>query len=402
MDKQGTFELIGKELVALFDPIKDRVSNGEILLLFAELGIQFPTSLIDANPGFIVAIEDTVENITVLSTKVVDLKAAIEAEDFGLIADLSIELTQLVTDIIEDLETVTTAISTHDWSGDGLTPTELSDIGAFATNLIESLLDYLLVTYLESKSEPTVVVLEFFGIVDRELVNVGSTNPLYPEFVKKTINFSNIGEFFKSPPNLLKMLYGWGEPTFDGKDMLEKMNKIFLGLGFPSVYTETPTELDVLFLSVTPYTAASPPGLKFLFNEILKANGTVTFNGANWTLDLGIENDIPVDAGLTIEPDGNLTLIPPSVGTLEGKLFAKWLMDNGADPIILLGNADASNLQAQQLSVLAEMDFAFEGGSASVGELKVEGEFKEGKIIIKPKNPDGFLAKILPAARNGN
>jgi hypothetical protein len=390
-------QLIGGEITKIFEPVKVSVQDGEILTLLAQMGVQFPPAL-ETAPGFPGALSNLIANIEALPVLIQDIITAIDAEDFETLADKTLELIDIIKETIEDLETMSSTLAGLDFTTEGISAGELAD---YALNLVENLLNYLIVTYIESYSEGAVGIMEFFGMIERTPENVGSTNPLFPEYIKKTINFNNIGEFFKSPPNVLKMLYGWGENSFDGKDMLEKMNKIFLGFGLPSVYTEIPTELDVMFLSITPYTIDGssqpvvPPGLKFLFNEVFEANASTIIEGENWTLELGVENEIPVDAGVTVEPDGNLTLIPPS-GSLDGKVFAEWIMNNGGNPLLLLGDLDASNFQANQLSLLGEANFSIDSGSLSLGELKIEGELKEGKIVIKPKNPDGFLAKILP------
>ena len=51
----GTLEAIGIEVAKVFLPLQERVEAGEIMLLLAELGIEFPASLAN-DPDFQAAV----------------------------------------------------------------------------------------------------------------------------------------------------------------------------------------------------------------------------------------------------------------------------------------------------------------------------------------------------------
>jgi hypothetical protein len=393
----GTLELFAIEISKIFNPLEERVASGAILTLMAELGLQFPDSLA-SDASFTSAISTVSGDLTALPGLVSDLVNAIKDEEYETAAEKSIDLVTKIASIVTNMETIADAIKAKksDFIGDGLTAAEVED---FALNLAKNLLDFLIVSYIESNVPVLAAFLEFFGIIDRSEQNIGSTNPVRPPYTKRTITYNNILTFFKSPTDLLKTLYKWGDPTFDGVLLLEKLNKILLSIGLPVIYdsASTPPKLDLYIAELSPKTDITPKGLQLLFSEVIRAEGSYEFKQDNWSLIFGVGATIPVSAGMTIQPNGNLTIIPPS-GSFNGKASIKFVAKDNltGQPFVIVGDPQASRFQAKEISAEAGVDFAWSAGNAT-GVLHVEGEIKEGKIIIKPGNPDGFLAKILPA-----
>ena len=94
MDKQpGTLDVIALELAKVVKPLEERIKKGEILELFAELGIRFPDSLAN-NPQFGAALADAIARLEVIPGLITTLIDQVEAEvlpegkaDMGYIGD---------------------------------------------------------------------------------------------------------------------------------------------------------------------------------------------------------------------------------------------------------------------------------------------------------------------------
>src|SRR5690606_23550113 len=101
------------------------------------------------------------------------------------------------------------------------------------------------------------------GVFRRTDENVGSTNPAKPPYVRRELQLGTIPNLLESPAEVMRTLYGWGDAGFDGRALLQKLERLALELNLPALYTDTPTpKLDLLFLEITPATDVSPPGLR--------------------------------------------------------------------------------------------------------------------------------------------
>lgn len=404
----GTLEALGVELVQVFQPIRERVEEGQILLLLAELGIQLPSG-IDAG-AFATAITDLVNNVKAMPPLVKSIidELQVPSPNYTDIANDTKTLVEKIVDSVEAFEIIKDEIDNYlsgPVSGAPVGwPPSPAQVSEFISNFARNLLDYLVIKYLEKKSEMLVAVLEFFGIVERTTRNNGvSPEPAptaaAPTYVQHRLHFDNLIEFFKNPAELTRTLYGWGDPGFDGRDMLKALHKIALGLGFPSVYTDLPTaELDVLFLKLEPDTSQSPPGLKITLSNAVNASAGIDFGNANWNLNTTIMAGLNAAASMTLWPGGDIKFGPVTAG-FDGEVVVTFSVPGigaPAEPYILIGQADASRFEFKKLEAKAGAGLAYTTGSNAEGRYFVEASLQEGKIIIKPANPDGFLAKILP------
>jgi hypothetical protein len=392
----GTLEVVSMELVKIFDPLRARIDQGEILLLLAELGVDFPDEL-ENNTAFNNAISSISSKIYQLPPLIANLITAINAENWNTVGTLSVDLAQKIATIIDDCITIKGALDQFTATMGGPSQAAIQD---FLEDFVSNLLQYLLVNYLETASPILTAGFEFFGIVEREnATTINATGPGTP-FVRKRLHLNNIAAFFKDPGALVESLYGWGSPGFDGHSLLQKLQKIALSLGLPAVLTEAPLELDIFFFKIKPDTTVDPKGIQFLISESFRLDGGYTLSNPNFILAFTAGAVLPIEFGLTLQPGMKLGIVPFSnPAPITGALGADFSIPGTAgagQPFIALGSAGGSRFQFEKFSIRGNVGLSWDAGKAS-GRFGIEGELEKGKIVIKPSNPDGFLAKVLPA-----
>ncbi len=394
----GTLESIGIEIAKLFQPYKERVESGEIMLLLAELGIEFPASLAN-DPDFQGAVTGVSEKVTQMATLVQELIAAIKAEDYSTSGEKIIALIELIAGIVDDIDTIADEIDANG-PYTGITPADLDD---FVANLAKNMIDYLVVNYLQSVIPIFAVFLEFFGIIEETIENEGSTNPALPQYTKKRLRLDRITTFLTNPAELAKELYDWGDTDFTGAKLFPKLEKIFNAIGWPAVYDDSGPEplLDLLLATMEPRTDLNPKGVALTIDERIGGSLSQTFSENNWSLEVGFDAGLEVGAGVSIQPNGVVKLEPPTASstTIDGSAFVKWISkDNESNqPLIIFGTTGGSRLEAMEISAFlgAEFQWVVAQKTAS-GSVTFETEVKDGKVVIMPGNPDGFLAQVLP------
>ncbi len=395
----GTLEAIGIEIAKLFQPFKDRVEAGEILLLFAELGIEFPASLA-SDTNFQNAITGVSDKIGDMPSVVREMIAAIKAEDYSTSANKATELITLISGMVDDIDTIGFTVNAHG-TFSGISSGELSD---FVSNLAKNIIDYLVVNYLQSAIPLFTVFLEFFGLIEETIENKGSTNPVLPEYTKKGLRLDRIPDFLDNPAELAKQLYDWGDDaSFTGAKLFKKLEKVFNTIGWPAVYDDSGAEpeLDLLLATMEPRTSLTPKGIALTIDETIGGSLSQTFSQDKWTLEVGFDAGLEVGAGVSIQPNGNIKLEPPAASstTIEGSAFVKWISRDNINnqPLIIFGATEASRLETKEISAFLGADFQWVAANKeATGSVTFEAEIKEGKVVIKPGNPDGFLAQILP------
>ena len=389
-EQNGTLESIALALTTLIRPLEDRLSSGQVRLLFAELGLQFPASLDSITP-----VTDAAENIVTLvqqlADKAIELVDLIDGDDIGAIISKSLEVINLVKKCFEGVEKLATALK----NAGAATGVAIGDLNTFANELPQCLLDYLIARNLETITG-FAEVIEFTGLLERTEENVGSVDPTKPPFTKREIHIDQFLNFLKSPLDYLKAKYGWGSPTFDGNVLLDTFQHLLNEAGAPAILDTSvnPHVLDLYFVEISPKTDIDPKGLSIKVADTFDLDNTTTFTQDDWKLEFQFNGQLGVGAELIIQPNDKITFKPPS-GQVQGDSLIKWTggSDTG-DPYLILGQAGGSRLEARQLIVKLGAGFAWNGTQA-IGDLIATAEVKKGKLVIDMSKADGFLGKLL-------
>ncbi len=225
----GTIEQLALVLGRALAPLEHRLKTGNVLGLFEELGLRFPPALL-AQPGFTNALATAVNSAQALPPLITQLTAAIGAEDAVQATSVALNIINAVKNLVTSLETVATDLKALEGALGSLGP---GDATAFANGLVDALLSYLVIGYLEGYHPVLVGMLEIPGLIDRTAQPSNGGAAKLP-YVKRALRFDRIGALFGSPQNVLHDVYGWNDPGFDGAAMLERLRNLLVGLSAPA------------------------------------------------------------------------------------------------------------------------------------------------------------------------
>lgn len=386
----GTLETVARHVGLALQPLKDRLASGQVTALFAELGLQFPPQLLQ--PSFVNALNAGGAAAGALPATLTQLATAIDSDNESGIISAGVQLITEIGTIITALEQIGTEL--HNISG-GLPGLSAAEVDTFAQNLPSNLLSYLLISYLENLQPGVVGIGNLLGFLDY-IPNPGvSGDPAHPPFTTRKLQLSRLGDLFTKPDQLLKNLYQWGAPGFDGTILIPRLGTSLklLGVSSATIAPGLPPALDSSIFSVQ----TTPPGLTATLKATLPGGFDFTLPlGGVWSVHISATGTLTGGLAAKIDPPASVTFHPSAALTaqLESDLLAQ-----GADashPIIIIGQTGGSRLQTDSFTFGMGLKITFDSGSGTAtAEPTVQIAIKGGKVVIDMSNADGFLATVL-------
>lgn len=386
-----TVESIALEVGRALEPLRDRLAAGRVEVLFAELGLPAPQVVLAA-PGVVTALGDAVDELAELPPKVTALADAIDDEDVGAIVAAIAGLVPVIQSVITGVDAIATAVdSTASGAASG-------EIEAFATELPERLVGYVIATYLDREHPVVSGVAGLLGIIEQTAVPATAAAPA---FVRRRLRFELIGDLLEDPVATLSTTYRWGAADFDWLLLLERLdhfaNRVLRIAFVQPDASGGPPVLRVGFVDIGP-TPDAIPGLRAAVRVTLAEQLDVTLPiRPGLDLELGLSGSLETGAALDILPPGDIRVDPPT-GDVSGRArLGLAATGTGANPVTLLGLAGSSGVFAERVraSVGSDLQWDIPAGTAT-GDVLVEVAIEDGEVRIDLAGADGFLAAILP------
>jgi CBS domain-containing protein len=391
-DRVGSLEAIALGLARLLSPLERDLKDGNARVFLAQLGLQLPPAAAGV-PAFNTAVQNVVTATGQLPDLVERLTTDLGGSDYGPVVTTGVDITRAAVTTITGIADIASAIR----GMSGATGIPAGTLNTFADNLPRRLVDYLVVRNLESA--PVVPeVLEFIGVIERNLRNSGSTDPNLPEFTEYHLHVDQASAFVQSPLDRLRTLYDWGNAGFDGGTLLRALQSLLTKAGFPAIVDDSvaPVVLDAGFVEASARTDVSPRGLELRVLEEIDVDNAVPFNqGGDWQLEALASGDIRAAARLLIQPDGRVTFTPPAAMSTGqyGLRFTAGKADGS--PWLIFGDPQGSRLEVAKFIVEARAGLNFDSGASASADMFVGGEILGGLLRIDFSNADGFLGRIL-------
>ncbi|MGI8771688.1 MAG: DUF6603 domain-containing protein [Acidobacteriaceae bacterium] len=394
--KAGTLEILAQQVGLALQPLQTQLTAANILPFLAQMGLQFPPQL-TAQPAFMNALNSGATAAAALPALLTQLATDISSDNEAGILQDGLSLIQQIGTVVSALEQIGTELGNAAASLPGMNPAE---VATFASSLPKNLLSYLLISYLKSVQPGALGVANAFGVVDY-LPNPGIPgDATHPAFVIRQLQLNNFGKLLTSPADLLKTLFDWGNPAFDGTKLLPRLGASLGLLGLSSQVTGTGPgmTLTTSLLTIAANPATSPPGLIASLQYPIDTGLDLTLPITDiWSVRVQAQGAITAGLAATITPPSNVTLLPPT-GTLNG-LLQMDLVAKGTDashPLILLGTTGGSRLQTDSFTIGAGMTLTWNSGSGTaIAEPQFQIAVAGGKVIIDMSGADGFLATVL-------
>jgi hypothetical protein len=389
----GTLETVARQIGLVLQPLERLLASGNVIQLFATLGLQFPPQLLQ--PNLLTALNSGTAAVGILSATITQLSNDIDSDnETGILHD-GIQLIQEIGAVISALEAIGTELGKVSGT---LTGMNAAEVNTFAQNLSSNLLSYLVISYLENIEPGVVGIGNLLGILDY-IPNPGvQGDPVHPPFVARQLQLSRTGQLFSKPDQLFKTLYQWGLPGFDGTVLLPRLSASLNLLGTAAlVNSGPPISLDSPFVSVQANSATNPPGLTATLKPPIPDGFDLTLPLAGvWSVQLSTRGNLPGILQANIVPTATVTLHPPAAlnAQLESDLVAAG--PDASHPVILLGQTAGSRLQVDSFKFGMGVNITADPGSATASaDPAIQLALKGGKAVIDTSQADGFLADVL-------
>ncbi|MGW7346663.1 DUF6603 domain-containing protein [Streptomyces sp. NPDC054854] len=378
MSEPGTLQTTILLVADALAPLGGAFAPDRAAATLAELGIVTTPAQAGAVAS---AAQPAAAAATALTEDAAALVQALVDDDTAEVVTRTFSAIERIATVVDGIDDLQSAVA-----GLGVPP---AVAGAFA----ERLFNFLLVRSLD-RGTGVNEILELLGILARQRVNEGSTDPALPPHVISTFDFSVLGPWITDPVGVLSARYGWGTVGFDGIDLLRRLGAVLERFGVPGVLDDTgPTPmLDFAVIAIRPRTDLTPRGLGADLRQSLPRR-TLDLGVEDLTVELETQADLPFGLELTFQPASGVGItLPGGSPGLSGAVTLRVLADRTAavEKFLIFGEGDASRLEFGRLGLEATLRF---DGTAAIPSLRFDAG--GGKVRISLADADGFIATIL-------
>jgi len=374
-----------------FAPLEQRLRGGEIPLLLAEIGLPAPDVVLAAQPVRN-AIEGAATALSGLPRSLSDLAAAIDARDAGRIAESVAAVGSLIKAVATAVDVVSGAVRT----AAATAGPNRAEVEAFAGEFAQRLFGFALITYLEERKPIAANVLGLIGVLESTPL---AATPGAATHVRRVLRLDRVSGFLHDPVGTLAELYRWGSPDFDWDLLLERLS-VFLttvsNFAFPQ--SGPPPFLRVVAVDIG-VTDDPTPGVRATLRLATSDKLELTLP-INDSIAVVASADAAFEEQAAIEllPPADLHVVPPSTEVRGSVRFGVQAPPTPGEPLVLLGTAGGSRIEARSLRITAGADLEWHADEGRAeGDLALTAAVEGGKVVLSLAGADGFLATILPS-----
>ena len=396
----GTLELLARELATALRSLQDRLGEDGAADLLGELGLLLPDGMA-GHAALAGAITDSIGAAGDLAPLLADLDTAIAGGDAVAIGLAGAAVSSQIVTVVDRIDDLGPALAEASTGFGGLTPAERATISSFASGLPRRLLDHLILEYLHERVPDVLAAVDVVGLVDRTSVDGVVGDELQVPHLRQALHIERFADLVSDPPRYARDLYDWGAPTFDGADLLAKLHSYITdGLQRAAVLLTPPTGSPVLeayVFSLLADDAVIPPVLEGSLRFPATQDYERTYElGGPWRLVVTAKARFGADVGFRVAPPFDATLTSPS-GTIELSFVAGLSASSESDPLLLIGKAGGTRLEATRIAAALGFSVAADLGGDG-GEPTATAEVRGGRLVIDLGEGDGFIQSILGGA----
>jgi hypothetical protein len=389
----GTLEFLAQQVGLALQPLEAQLAPANIIPFFEELGLKFPPQLASQS-GFMSAVGDASSAAGALTALLTQLSTDIGNQDDEAIVKDGVQLIGQIGKIVSALSAIGTQLGNISSALPGLTQAE---VATFAANFAEGCLSYSLIFYFETNYPGFVGVANLIGVVNYAHNPGTPGDPTHPPYVVRSLQLSNIAKVFSGPADLLRTLFDWGSPSFDGTKLIPALSETLRLIGLsPQVNSSgPPSQLSTSLLNLKVNSASNPPGLLATVNSPISSPINLSLPlSATWSINFQISGNFASGIGATLTPPMNYTFKPPS-GVLSGQLQTTFSTAGAGNPLVIFGETGGSVLQADSVAFGGGVNLNWDPSTnLATADPSVTFGVTNGKLVIDMSEADGFLSDV--------
>ena len=393
----GTLELLARELAIALLPLQQRLASDQRGAFLAELGLRLPSGL-DSAAGAIGVVAQQVGGLPAILSRLTD---AIEAGEPGPIVQAGVDLLGVVRLVLDAIDALRPALAAAVTASGGLTPEQRARLQALVQELPRRLLDFVLLSYLESKSAGVMDVLTLTGVVDDVVDPADPADPTALPIRRRALHLDRLRQLFTDPAGWLGDTFDFGNPGFDGMRIWSRLAAFLARVDLPFTLLTPPggpPVLEAFFLRLSVDPAANPPAVtaRLRVPAIVDLSQPM-LTSPLWTIGVSVRSRY--DDGL------ELVLRPPlsaELRALTGALHLEATTDaeaeRGGQPVLLLGQAGGSRLEFTRFAASVGL-LASASASGITAEPAASLALEGGRMVIDLSSGDGFISTVTGGGR---
>jgi hypothetical protein len=283
------------------------------------------------------------------------------SDDLGTIATLVQRGADTTTKIVALLTAIKDIATAFHNGAAALPPAQRATLEAFASQLPQRLVEYLILANIESKAPRATSLLAIAGLAEDAFDSGDVDDPLSVPHRARRLRLDAVGKLAKDPATFFADLYGWGTPGFDGNELLGRIANVLVVAGLPATILRPPGQpvvLEALLVRASvqadPGDPGAPPGIWIRARRPATADfQDSTPIGGSWSfvVDAKARFEAGVEGGFF--PSGRF-VIAPQTGTAQADVSGGFRAQRGdGKPMTLLGLAGATRLEMQSFEARA-------------------------------------------------
>ncbi|MEK6804322.1 MAG: DUF6603 domain-containing protein [Nitrospirota bacterium] len=396
----GSLEQLAGELARVFEPLVQRAETGTLDDVLPWLGLRVFEMEPDTT-ALTGALTATATAAAELDPLINDLAQAVTQDDRAAIASTVAALMQQLRATLQGIEGVVRALQTFG-NDAALSPQHKTELAAFARLFPERLLHRLVADYFEVRFPQIALLLLGTGtieVVDEPGLPEGS---LHGPYVRKTLHLNRLLQLFTDPTGLLRDVYGWGAPSFDGLTLFRMLQRLLHEkFGIPAEILHPagePALLEAFGFNAEVNPTFSPPGLDVTLRAPTSIERSDTVTESAWQVTFDTVVRVSSDLTASIRPPLDLDFQLPAGTAMDVTVGAQFARTGDAEPFVVIDSAEGSRLAMQRLRASVKLDLHVDSAAPARATVDPAIAFavERGEVVIDFSKGDGFLAQIFP------
>jgi hypothetical protein len=366
----------------------------------SELGIQLPAS-VAGDPGLVQKFNAASQQLNSLPALAQGLTQKIQDEDIPGIIQAAEALSSGIKQLVTSFENMANAMSSLAAS---LPPTDRDALQAFATNFVKIVVDYCIITYLESRSKLAVHGLALLGLIEWRRTEADPASPFSTDFTLKKIRFDRLSRFTGNPEDIFHEVYEWGDAAFDGGRLFEVIKDLVEeGIAGVADLITIDNQLPILeayLFALQAKAALNPPGLNFEIrvpfgNPIDFTTETPLF--FPWVHTFKVQGQTPSNLiGEVAHPSSVSLSVANGPVTLD--LSSELSTAQATEPLSLLSLTSSSHVTAKNFVFNTALSTSLDANTGKLSVLPtVKLRLDDVQVSMDVAKSDSFVQETLPS-----